>query len=80
MRRLCGEYDQTGYRIFDGQTGEELYEAGNHPLDSQGSLPATEGLSLAVLQRYCEQTGRDLAKECGGRGVGCQQAQCEQAE
>lgn len=74
MRRLFGEYDENGYRIFDGQTGQELYAAGNHPGDSQTHAAAPLAVALEVLALWCDQTGRQIAQEHGALWVGCQQA------
>ncbi len=62
---LEGYYNRNGYYVIEATTGNEVYVAGNHALESTtrvdpGSPPA---LSLKVLRKFCAQTTRDLARE-----------------
>ena len=69
-----GFYDETGYRIWDceeGQLVEQLYEAGNDPLESTNIVPVECGVSLEILRGFCEQTGKEMAEEAGVAWLGC---------
>jgi hypothetical protein len=62
LPEVTGEYSDDGYRIF--VDGEEMYEAGNHPMESTSWI--SDGLSLDTMRKYCIQTGKEVAQERGG--------------
>ena len=71
---LVGFYHPHGYNIHrqeDGQLVEQVYEAGNNPGDSTSMIPVERGEDLETLHRFCEQTGKELAKEMGLPWAGC---------
>lgn len=72
---LYGEYDAYGYRIYDGH-GEQVYGAGNHPLDSAAQAPDLScAVPVSLLAVYCEATGTEMAAQRGARWVGAQPAE-----
>lgn len=66
---IIGYYHPHGYNIWlmsaNGNLVDQLYEAGNSPCDSQMRVPVAEGEDLETLKKYCEQTGKEMAKEQG---------------
>ncbi len=64
-KTITGRYNRYGYVIeIDG---EEVYRAGNHPLESsQISEPTGHSLSLKTLAAFCQQTADEIADEIGG--------------
>ena len=75
---LIGFFSETGYNIWkqvDGKLtgGEPLYEAGNSRYDSSNIVDPARGEDLITLNRYCEQTGREMAEEMGLTWGGCTQ-------
>jgi hypothetical protein len=69
-----GFYHKHGYNIWDcdeGQLVEQLYEAGNDPLESTNIVPVERGESLETLHKFCEQTGKEMAEEAGVVWLGC---------
>ena len=71
MKHYCGEYDETGYAIWEGIV--LVYSAGNHKLDSVQSAPtgSPEAMDLHAIGQACEQTGKNIAEENGGQWDGC---------
>jgi hypothetical protein len=58
IKVVTGEYNRFGYTVFlfiNGVCVDELYHAGNHPLDSQQVLPLTHArrVSLRDLRQWC---------------------------
>lgn len=71
---LVGFYHLHGYNIWrqdDGYLIEQVYEAGNSPYDSASLVPVERGESLATLQKFCNQTGEEMAEELGLPWAGC---------
>ncbi len=72
--RVVGYYNELWYSVFmysdDEPTGIELYRAGNSPYDSQGYTSKEDGVGLATMKRYCEQTSREIAKEKKSKFIG----------
>lgn len=64
-----GYYNETGYWISQPHNGHplEIYQAGNHQLDSTQTLPVGDpmALPLEIIREFCEQTGAGMAKENG---------------
>ncbi len=64
--KIIGYYNEQGYEIValdeNGQIVKEFYQAGNNRFDSQQSS-VDNPLPLSTLKRYCQQTGKDIAKE-----------------
>lgn len=73
--KVIGYYDKNGYEICEiddnGQTIKELYQAGNNRYDSQQNS-SDNPLPLSTLKEYCEQTGKEIAKEHNLSFVGVQ--------
>ena len=63
--------DEWGYTVAVVEEGRIVHEysATNNPLDSQGPVLA-EGVSLETLQRWAEQTAREIAEEWGTEFIG----------
>ena len=60
---IFGEYDKYGYRIYTN-TGEHVYAAGNHQLESTlVTQPGIGSVTLRKLRSYCIQTAREMAVE-----------------
>ena len=68
MTKVIGYYNKNGYTINDVETGEELYCAGNNPLESTGVIE--NGLPLETIKQYCEQTGKEIAVENNAEFIG----------
>ena len=73
---LVGFYHEYGYNIWtldsaNGNLLEQEYEAGNNPAESVGTVPIERGEDLVTLQKFCNQTGLEMAKEMGLRWTGC---------
>jgi len=66
---LSGIVTPFGYRIVNSDD-DTVYSAGNSPYDSAASVPLSEALPLETLQRYCDQTGREIAEETGATYTG----------
>ena len=58
-----GYYSAQQYYIVKGT--EVIYTAGNSAYDSQGFVPAKDGVGIVKMKEYCEQTGKQMAKEFG---------------
>lgn len=72
---LVGFYHEHGYNIHlqrEGKLIDLLYEAGNSPYESVGTVPVERGEDLETLKGYCDQTGREMAAERGLPWAGCQ--------
>ena len=65
---VIGRYNAREYEVE--VVGEIVYTAGNSPFDSQAYTLAEEGVGLATMKEYCEQTARDIAKEQHKRYLG----------
>jgi hypothetical protein len=72
MKHYYGEYDETGYTIWEADTPDPVYSAGNHKLDSfQGaSIGSPEAMDLHAIGQACEKTGMNIAEENGGQWRG----------
>ena len=66
--KLYTEVSPTGYVIIRDDSGEPIFWAGNSVYDSQSTVdPDSNGaLSLSMLVKFAEQTGREMAEELGG--------------
>lgn len=68
MKTITGRYNRYGYVI--SIDGEEVYRAGNHPLESSQVLEPSrhieETLSLEALEVFCQQTAEEIADEENG--------------
>lgn len=60
---ITGEYNAMLYVIL--QDGEEVYAAGNSRFESQGYLPAPDGVGLRTMRRFCISTAHEFAEELG---------------
>ena len=71
MKAVIYQADEWGYTVAVVEGSEVVYEysATNNPLDSQGPVVA-EGVSLETLQRWAEQTAREIAEEWGTEFIG----------
>ena len=58
MKRYIGEYNEQGYTIYEINTEEPVYTAGNYRLD------------LHAIGESCEQTGKKIAEENNGKWIG----------
>ena len=74
-KRLIGYYAATHYTIEDFDTQEELYLAGNSPMESQVYVDAADGVGLETMKKYCEITGKDMAAEIGAEFIGAEQTE-----
>ena len=69
-----GYYHELGYNIWSMREGtlfEELYTAGNSMADSILVVEIKDGLDLYTIQKYCDQTGHEMADEEGVPWLGC---------
>jgi hypothetical protein len=73
-QQLIGFYHAHGYNlhVLEGGLLEQVYEAGNSPHDSDTTVPVKQGVGLETLHKYCEQTGREMARELGIPWAGCE--------
>ena len=71
VRAVIYQADEWGYTVAVVEEGRIVHEysATNNPLDSQGPVLA-EGVSLETLQRWAEQTAREIAEEWGTDLIG----------
>jgi len=60
---LYGLYNGKKYQIIDTKNNEVIYTAGNAKGDSQGYVDEENGVGIDTMQKYCIQTGKELAKE-----------------
>ena len=68
---MYGHYNQYGYKIFD-EDDKLVYQAGNNPYDSSpGQTLVCDGLTAKELRQFCNQTGREIAKEQGEKWRNC---------
>lgn len=71
MKKAISYYNEYHYTVeIDG---EEVYEAGNNPYDSQGyihDLENSEVIPLETMKQYCEKTTREIAEEQGVEYIG----------
>ena len=69
MATVTGRYNRYGYVIE--VDGEEVYRAGNNPLESSEALEPSRHIGktvpLETLAEYCRQTAGEIAEE--ERGV-----------
>ena len=56
-----GYYNEYGYRIESD--GEEIYQAGNCPLESTTIVDPRYGLTLETIEEFCKQTCHEFAEE-----------------
>ena len=70
VRSLHGTFGPTGYQIFT-DTGAQIYSAGNSPQDSQAYVDPSVGVSVSLLEVYCNATGIEMAAEWGVPWLGC---------
>ena len=70
VRKLYGAVTKCGYSILCD--GEPLYTAGNSHFDSVTVLDPEDAAaeSLATLEAFCDQTGREIAQEMGAEYTG----------
>lgn len=65
--KIIGYYNEHGYRIVavddTGQISQELYTAGNCPVESTAVVSSKEALPLETLREFCAQTGIEVAAE-----------------
>lgn len=64
---ITGYYDAGGYWIED-QDGKILYQAGNNPHESTGTIDS--GLPLETIKGFCEKTGQEMADELNATFAG----------
>lgn len=71
---LQGFYNEHGYTIETvSPLSGILYRAGNHALESTQDGTGTEHqLPLATIERFCLQTGQEMADEQGVKFVGAE--------
>jgi len=68
MQGVIGYYSELEYSVeIDG---EEVYQAGNSPFDSQGYVDASSGVGLETMRTYCEQTTKAIANENRAKYIG----------
>ena len=76
MKVVIYQADEWGYTVAVVETEEARivheYDATNNPWDSQGPV-VVDGVPLEILQRWAEQTAREIAEECGTDLVGLDQ-------
>jgi hypothetical protein len=66
--KITGLYTALAYVIkLDGKV---IYQAGNSPLESQVYLPETQGVGLATMKEFCEQTAKELAEQHNADFIG----------
>jgi len=65
---VIGFYNSTGYRVcrvIDGNVVEDLYTAGNCPIDSQQTVPPDRGVGKEKLRTWCEREAKEEAVKRG---------------
>lgn len=67
--KIRGVFDENGYSILD-EDGTVLHQAGNNPHEQspQSSFPGAA--PLTEIAKWCDRTGREIAKEKGGEWDG----------
>ena len=73
-KHYFGEFNENGYSIFcDSQHEDAIYQAGNCQYDSSQYLPigSKGSIDIATIEAYCDQTGKEIAKENSGIWDGC---------
>ena len=65
---VYGEYNALSYTIF--HNGEEVYQAGNSALDSQGYVSAKKGVGLTKMREYCATSAQEHADELNATNAG----------
>jgi hypothetical protein len=70
MKKVVGWYNEYLYTVdLDSQ---EIYRAGNSPLDSQAYVSDEDGVGVDRMREFCTTTSKDLAKEHHAKFVGVQ--------
>lgn len=70
--KVTGLYTALAYIIkLDGKV---IYQAGNSSLESQVYLPAGQGVGLATMRKFCEQTAKELAEQHKAEFVSVEQS------
>lgn len=89
MNQYCGTFTKYGYTILyrEGRTRNhnscEVYSAGNCLWDSQQTLNPAGGhgvADLATIEKWCNQTGKEMADENHGIWYGCDYDEDEEQE
>lgn len=64
---IVGEYNRHGYRIWDVETGNLLYTAGNCPFESTTVLDTWDRYAepLHTIRSHCLSTAQEIAAEHG---------------
>ena len=62
IKEVIYQVDESGYAVAVMEEGRilEEYNATNNPWDSQGPV-VTDGVPLETLQRWAEETAREMA-------------------
>ena len=68
--KVIGRYHELQYEVVDFTNDQVLYTAGNSPLDSQGYVPAEDGVGIDTMKQYCEKTTRQIAQEQNAEYIG----------
>ena len=71
-KTLSGRYNAARYVIED-ENGEEVYEAGNSPYESQGYIGSKDGVGLEVMKNYCTSTLVEMCREKNSENGGVEQ-------
>jgi hypothetical protein len=58
---VTGQYNELEYRIYSD--GDEIYRAGNCISDSQVFFPASQGVGIELMGKYCHKTAKEMAEE-----------------
>lgn len=56
-------YNELTYIIYFNN--KVIYQAGNHPLESQTYVAAKKGVGVKTMKEYCTITANEFAKEYG---------------
>lgn len=59
--KITGLYTSLAYIIKLNE--KVIYQAGNSPSESQVYLLPGQGVGLATMRKFCEQTAKELAEE-----------------
>jgi hypothetical protein len=70
--KIIGVYNELYYYIdkIVNDAPETIFKAGNSPFETQGYLPANEGMGLEKMRAVFSQTAKDFAAQEDAEFVG----------
>jgi len=69
-KKYYGELEYPYYFVYEKGKQAPVYWAGNSKYDSKQVVSKKDGLDSDTMQRYCSQTGMDIAEENNGEWLG----------